>query len=329
MKRGLALLISCACLIVALIWWHGQRPQTVQRSRMIMGTLVEISVTGHNGLELHRLVDRAFAEMERLERLLSAQIASSEVARLGEVSDLEVSREMREVIEVGQEVARRSQGAFDMTLGRLVKLWDITGAQPRVPSADAIEAALAGIGPDALQVEGARIVKKQPELQLELGGIAKGYAVEAAAKVLRAAELDFGAVNAGGDMALVGRPSQRDWRIGIRHPRHSQELLATLVIPGGAVVTSGDYERYFEFEGRRYHHLFDPRTGYPARGCQSVTVWADDATYADALATAAFVLGPEQGLQLLEEWPGVEGLLVTAQGEVRFTSGLQEHIEWP
>jgi len=328
-KRGLALLIICGCVIAALAWWHGRQPQTVQRSRMIMGTLVEISVTGRNGLELHRLIDRAFAEMERLERLMSAQIATSEVARLNGVSDLEVSRETREVIEVGLQVARRSQGAFDMTLGRLVKLWNITGTQPRVPEVEAIEAALEGVGPDALQVKGTRIVKKQAELQLELGGIAKGYAVEAAAEVLRAAELDFGAVNAGGDMTLVGRPPQRDWRIGIRHPRQSQQLLATLVVPAGAVVTSGDYERYFEFEGRRYHHLFDPHTGYPARGCQSVTVWAEDATHADALATAAFVLGPEQGLQFLEEWPGAEGLLVNAQGEVRFTSGLREHIAWP
>jgi len=328
-KRGLTLLIISGCVLAALLWWHGQRSQTVQRSRMIMGTLVEISVTGRNGLELHRLVEKAFAEMERLEQQLSSQITTSEVARLGEVSDLEVSKETREVVEIGLEVARRSHGAFDMTLGRLVKLWDITGPQPRVPAAEAIEATLAGVGPDALQVTGTRIAKNQPELQLELGGIAKGYAVEAAAEVLRSAEIDFGAVNAGGDMALVGRPPQRDWRIGIRHPRQSQELLATLVIPAGAVVTSGDYERYFEFEGNRYHHLFDPRTGYPARGCQSVTVWADDATHADALATAAFVLGSEQGLQLLEEWPGAEGLLVSAQGEVRFTSGLREHIEWP
>lgn len=329
MKRGLTLLIACAGLLGAMLWWHGHQPQTVQRSRMVMGTLVEISATGSNGLALHRALEEAFAEMEHLEQLFSPHIVTSEVARLTDVTALEVSSETREVVKIGLDVARRSRGAFDMTLGKLVRLWDIGGLQPTVPDDGAINRAIVGIGPEALRVRGAEIVKAQPELQAEFGGIAKGYAIEAAAKVLRAAELDYAAVNAGGDIALVGSPPQRDWRIGIRHPRDAQQLLATLVIPAGAVVTSGDYERFFEVEGRRYHHLFDPRTGYPARGCQSVTVWGADATYADALATAAFVMGPEQGLSFLEAWPGFEGILVTAEGEVLFTRGMKEQLEWP
>jgi len=328
-KKGLALLLVCGALLMAGLWWQSQQLQSVQRSRMIMGTLVEISATGHDGLELHRAIEAAFAEMERLEQQLSPQVATSEVARLGNVAELEVSTETREVVAAGLEVARRSRGAFDLTLGRLVKLWDVNGLRLHVPKAEAIHAALEGIGPQALELQGTKIVKRQVELQPELGGVAKGYAVEAAARKLRNAAVTSAAVNAGGDMALVGYPQQRDWRIGIRHPRHAEELLATLVLPGGAVVTSGDYERYFEVQGVRYHHLFDPRTGYPAQGCQSVTVWAGDATLADALATAAFVLGPEQGLTLLRDWREVEGLLVAADGSVQYTPGLEGRIEWP
>jgi len=327
--RRFLLLLVVAGALSALFWWHRQQPQTVTRNRLIMGTLVEISVTGSDAQGLHRTIDSAFAEMVRLEELLSPHIPGSEVAQLAEVSELQVSPETRDVIRIGLEVARRSSGGFDVTLGRLVRLWDVTAAAPHVPAPAEIEAALSGIGPEALTLEGDRVHKRVPQLQLELGGVAKGYAVEAAASILRDAGIAYGSVNAGGDMALVGHPPQRDWRIGIRHPREPERLLATLVLRDGAVVTSGDYERYFDVGGERYHHLFDPRTGYPARGCRSVTVTAPDAAYADALATAAFVLGPERGLALLEQWEGVDGLLVAADGRVLVTTGLQDHVEWP
>jgi thiamine biosynthesis lipoprotein len=135
-------------------------------------------------------------------------------------------------------------------------------------------------------------------------------------------------VNAGGDIRLLGDRGGESWRIGIQHPRDPDGLLAVLPMQEGAVVTSGDYERYFEADGIRYHHLFDPRTGFPARLCQSATVVAPTAAWADALATAAFVLGPESGRRLLEELPEVEGVLIAADGARHVTRGLQGKIEW-
>jgi thiamine biosynthesis lipoprotein len=241
-----------------------------------------------------------------------------------------VAPETAEVIALGQEVARRSGGAFDMTLGRLKSLWGIETEKPRVPSPEEIRRALDGTGPGTLQLEGRRVKKRRPDIAVDLGGIAKGYAVDRAVEVLRAAGIESASVNAGGDIRLLGaRPDGRPWRIGIQHPRDPEKILATVSLNKGAVVTSGDYERYFMAGGVRYHHLFDPHTGYPGRLSRSVTVVAPTAALADALATAAFILGPQDGLELLAGYPGVEGLIVGADGGTVLSDGFREMVSWP
>jgi len=305
-----------------------QRPQRVSHSQLLMGTVVEIAVTAPPE-QAEPAIDAAFSEMRRIENLMSPQLELSEVWKLSHsAGPVTVSEDTARVLSLGQQVARLSGGAFDMTLGALKRLWGVESDAPRVPSAAEIGTALRDIGPDALQLEGLIVAKRNPALQVDLGGIAKGYALDRATAVLRQAGIRHASVNAGGDLRLLGDRGDRPWRIGIQHPRRTGELLATLDLRDTAVVTSGDYERYFERDGIRYHHLFDPQTGLPARGCQSVTVVADEAMLADALATAAFVLGPERGLALLRQQQ-VEGILVTAGGEVLVTPGLQQRVHWP
>ena len=151
----------------------------------------------------------------------------------------------------------------------------------------------------------------------------EGYAVDRAIAVLKQHGVTSATVNAGGDMYLLGQHSnpQRSWRIGIQHPRQPETVLETVQVRDRAVVTSGDYERFFEQDDVRYHHIFDPQTGFPARGCQSVTIIADSVALGDALATAVFVLGPEAGLQLLTEYPRTEGLIVAADGTLHTSPG--------
>lgn len=303
---------------------------SVSRGRLVMGTVVEIVAFGDDPDRLDRAITAAFDEMARIEELMSPHRPQSEVARLSRASSATaVSPETAAVIALGLEVGEASGGAFDMTLGRLKGLWGVESEQPRVPTEREIRTALAGTGPQALRLEGERVVKGDPLLAVDLGGIAKGYAIDRALEVLARAGAQSASVNAGGDMRLLGDRDGRPWRIGIQHPRHPGRLLATLSLGEAAVVTSGDYERFFEQGGVRYHHLFDPRTGYPANRCQGVTVVAESAALADALATAAFVLGPEAGLALLEGYPGVEGMLVGADGTPVLTAGLRERVEWP
>lgn len=310
------LIVGLLVLIAALAWWRLQPAGgEVRQTRLLMGTTVEIVVNGDDTVKLEAAVAAAVTEMERLDRLLSRHRDDSDVARLSQSpTGATVAPETVEVIALGLEIARRSNGAFDLTLGRLNELWDLESASPVVPENPAIARALTGIGPDAVVVEGLQVIKRSPQLHIDLGGIAKGYVVDRAIALLKAQGVTSAAVNAGGDMFLLGERPQRPWRIGIQHPRQQDGVLEAVQVSDRAVVTSGDYERFFERDGVRYHHLFDPQSGLPARGCQSVTVIADSVALADALATAVFVLGPQPGLALLSGYPQTAGLIIAADG---------------
>jgi len=318
-------------LLVALLFWLRQPAgeSMVSRTALVMGTLVEIKAYGEDRAQLEETIDTAFNEMVRLEQLFSSHLPESEISRLSAATgSFAVSRETAVLLELGIEMARLSDGAFDLGLGRLKDLWDIGGENPQIPGEQSLRRALHGAGPAALQLEGLQVRKQAPDLHIDLGGIAKGYIIDRAAELLLQAGVSSAAVNAGGDIRLLGDRQGQDWRIGIQHPRESDATMATLNLRNRAVVTSGDYERFFVRDGIRYHHLFDPQNGRPARGCQSVTVVAADAASADALATAAFVLGPRAGLDLLEQLPDVEGLLVTADGRRLATAGIESALEW-
>lgn len=324
MFKKSALLVVLVLVLVVFSWYRfGRVSEPVSRTALIMGTLVEIKIYDHDRDKANRAISAAFQEMSRIEQLLSRHVEDSEVSRLSRADKpFQVSRETADLIRAGQRIARISNGAFDLTLGQLKELWAINTDQPHVPTPAELQQALSGIGPDALRVDGRLVSKRSAALKIDLGGIAKGYAVDRAVTLLRQREITSAAVNAGGDISLIGDHQGQPWRIGIQHPRQQGGILITLPLINQAVVTSGDYERFFEQDGIRYHHIFDPTSGRPARLCQSVTVIAADAASADALATAAFVLGPQRGLQLLEGQAGVEGLIVSISGSVSKTSGL-------
>ncbi|MEJ2200823.1 MAG: FAD:protein FMN transferase [Desulfuromonadaceae bacterium] len=330
LNRPLVILLLFGVLALFALQQCRDKPQSLSRSRLLMGTVVEITVLGDAPEGLEGAVTEAFAALERVEQLMSAHFSNSDVARLNASGEaVEVSPETAAVLALGQRIAEASGGTFDMTLGRLIQLWGMETAEPHVPDPAEIAPTLMDIGPRALRIEGTRISKRAPDLQVDLGGIAKGYAVDQAIEALRRAGVTHASVNAGGDIRLLGDRQGRPWRIGIQHPRHAQTILVTLELEQVAVVTSGDYERFFERDGIRYHHLFDPRSGFPARLCQSVTVLAPSAAEADALATAAFVLGPEAGLSFIASWPHAEALLVAADGRRLLSDGLKDRVKWP
>lgn len=317
------LIIGLLVVLLAMTWWRlHPEEEEIRRSRLIMGTVVEIVAGGQEIAALEPAVDAAFAEIARLDKLLSRYHQKSEVTRLAE-SDRgsKVSAETIAVIALGLDVAERSGGAFDLTLGKLKALWGFDQETPIVPDQAALSIALNGTGPTALSLQGQQVNKRAPHLQVDLGGIAKGYAVDRAIAVLKEHGVSSAAVNAGGDMYLLGQRPGRAWRIGIQHPRQKDTVLETVQVHDQAVVTSGDYERFFEQDGVRYHHIFDPQTGLPARDCQSVTIIAGSVALGDALATAVFVLGPEAGLQLLKEYSQAEGLIVAADGTLHSSPG--------
>lgn len=331
LNRPLIILLLVAVLVGTALWrLSGDRVETVRRTRIIMGTLVEITAIGEDRARMDRAIGAAFGEMSRIEQLMSGHVEDSEVSRLAKVArSMDVSDETAVVIRAGLEIVEKSDGAFSLILGQLIDAWDILADEPRIPTPDQVTTAMIGLTPEGLQLQGATVIKAHPALKVDLGGIAKGYAVDRAFDQLQQAGLSHFSVNAGGDLRIKGDRGGRPWRIGIQHPRQPETVLAILPAADEAVVTSGDYERYFERDGVRYHHLLDPRTGQPARAVQSITVSAPTTMLADGLATAAFVLGPKEGLALLEEWSEVEGLIIAADGSVHTTSGMKDRLQWP
>ncbi len=325
-------ILILAILSLLLPSCQGRSPRVVKRHRILMGTLVEISVVGRDEDKAAAAINDAFAEMERVEKLMSRWIPESEVSRINRwagVRPVKVSTEVREVIQRAGEISKASGGYFDISVGGLLDLWGFEGSGGRVPAKVEIEQALGSVGYGAIHMdEEASTVELRRGMRIDLGGIAKGYAVDRAYEVLTSRGYGNVIVNAGGDMRVGGRKPKGPWVIGIQDPRDRSRILASLDVGDISVATSGDYERYFEADGVRYHHLLDPFTGYPARQCRSVTILAKDAVTADALATAVFVMGPEKGLRLIEAMEGVEALIVSADGKIIQSQDLKGKVRF-
>ncbi len=202
-------------------------------------------------------------------------------------------------------------GAFDITVYPLLELWGFNNSPVEVPpDRKEIKKALRRVGADKIKITGNRIVKKKDDVKITFGSIAKGYAVDEAARVLKQKGVSGALIDAGGDIYVFGEKPGGKWRVGVRHPRGGG-ISYVIKASDAAVATSGDYENYFLKGGKRYHHIFDPGTGYPSSGTASVTVIAPDAMTADAYSTAFFVMGPEEAIALAEKMEGVECLIVT------------------
>lgn len=280
--------------------------------------------------------DAALAEIARLEDLWHPSRAASDVARVNAAAGLApvmVAPETLDLVERALVVASLTDGAFDPTVGPVVAAWNIGGTEHRAPT----PAERALVDWKALRVDRAKgtVFLERPGMVMELGAIAKGYAADAVREFLVRRGVKNGLVQLGGSVALLGRrPEGGKWQVAVQHPRRADDFLAVLPLEGGFVDTAGDYQRfYLGPDGVRYHHILDPATGAPARGMASVTVVAARGSDADAYATSAFVLGLSDGYDFLVRH-GVEGILVSDQGEVRVTPGLAGKVEvkvkpWP
>jgi thiamine biosynthesis lipoprotein len=264
-----------------------------------MGTFVEVASPDR------RAAGIAFAEIRRIERLLSKYDPESEVSRLNRAGRLQVSRETFYLIQKAKDFSQASGGAFDITVGPLVDLWGFSSRNYRLPSAQEIASALKCVGAEKIILRPADNVVEftVSGVKIDLGGIGKGYALDCAAQKLKAAGVASCLINAGGQVLAVGDNAGAPWRVAIRSPR-GQGVRAFLALRNGSVSTSGDYQHYFVSHGRRYSHIIDPRSGYPAQsGVTAVTIIAADGMTADALSTAVFVLGKEKGAALAAEFP--------------------------
>jgi len=256
-----------------------------------------------------------YETVSKIDHLMSLYLPDSELVALNSQAGsgpIPVSAPIFQILQASRHYAQLSGGALDVTVQPLVRLWGFyTMDHASIPPLAEIQTVLHRVGLDRFHLDfSSRTVTLASGSQLDLGSTAKGHAIDQALAVLRARGVPAALIDLGGNIGVLGQPpGGRSWAVGLQHPR-GDGLMGLLHLREGAIATSGDYDRYFEVEGRRFSHLLDPRTGWPAKDLYSVTVVAPNATAADALSTAAFVLGPERGMALLSGCEAVEGLLV-------------------
>ncbi len=263
-----------------------------------------------------------------LEGILSCHSASSELSALNQNIHLFVdgSETLLSVLETAIQISALTDGAYDPTIGALTDLWNI-GAGGPVPGEAAIAEALSHMGTECLTIEGTSVTKQDTALQVDLGGVGKGYALQEILSALAKTEIPYGIVSMGSSVGVFGqKPDGTPYQIGIKDPKNPDTVLGYLYIPSGFVSVSGDYERYFRQDGKVYHHILDPKTGYPAdTGLSSVVVYTQNGASADALSTALFVMGAEAGLALYESGQlAFEAMFITKDNQVLLTAGLME-----
>ncbi|MEC9298363.1 MAG: FAD:protein FMN transferase [Gemmatimonadota bacterium] len=299
----------------------------VRQTRTQMGTLVTISAVHPNAEAARIMVADTFDEIERLESLLSRHRAGTPVWRLNETGVLRAPPpEVLDVIQKGLDYSALTAGAFDMTIAPLLNLYNSSfsetgGAPPR----EQIQRALVLVGSERVQVGPGEIAFEKAGMAVTLDGIAKGYIVDRAVEVLRRRGAERVLVNAGGDMASAGEALGGDaWRIGLQDPRVPDGNLGVVQLQGESVATSGDYVQYLTPD-MSLHHIIDPRTGSSPGHTSGVSVVAPSAMAADALSTAALVLGPRDGMELLDRLEGIEGMIVTKDQAVLRSRGLDQY----
>jgi FAD:protein FMN transferase len=325
---------------VAAVLLAGRQPREYASDQFLMDTLVSIKAYGSDGDKLREGVTAAYAEMHRIADLAdrfpkpgTAAFEASDVCRVNAeagIRPVHVQKEILEMLEMARKYRPLGGGAFDVTIGPVMDLWGFGGNSPRVPPARKLAEVLKLVDSNALEInEGEQSVfLRKKGMKLDLGAVAKGYATEKALQVLKRHGIRQALIDAGGNIRVLGENRRNaPWRIGVKDPRKADAMVAVLSLKNSSAVTSGDYCRYFEAGGKRYHHILDPHTGYPAAGNMSVTVVTEDAGLADLLSTAFFVMKPEQALAMAEKMAGVDIFLVTADGRILHTPGLQGRIE--
>lgn len=304
----------------------------ISSSRMLLGTTCVITIFDmKDPSAAERVLNESFALIDDLEKRVSVHMPDSEISVLNRERSARLSPDSLLILDKALAVARDSEGRFDPTVGRLVSLWDIGGEKPRVPMQSEIDSVLPGIDYKGLMREengeGDNVTIRNPESRIDLGGIAKGHAADLVSEHLKSSGVGSAIINLGGNVQLVGsKPDGSKWKIGIQKPDDSRgEFMGILKTSETAVVTSGIYERFFLWEGTRYHHILDTADGYPVdNGLQSLTVICGSGTEADGLSTALFAMGMEKAAAYAEKRDDLDIIAVNADNQVWVSSGLRE-----
>jgi len=287
-----------------------------------MGSRFDITVVAQDSITANVHIDTAISEITRIEKLISSWDENSQTSKINRNAGIEpvkVDPELFNLIARAIEISKLTDGAFDISYASIDKIWKFDGSMTKMPSEEDIKSSVAKIGYKniVLDKQNSTVFLKLKGMKIGFGAIGKGYAADKAKDLLISKKVQSGIINASGDMNTWGKqPNGSDWKIAITNPMDKNKVFALLPITNGAVVTSGNYEKYVNFNGKRYSHIIDPRTGYPSTGIISVTVFAPKAELADALATSIFVMGKEAGLDRINQMPKIECIIIDESGNI-------------
>lgn len=305
-------------------------PAPESKTGFYLGTVVTVTIYDRDAKEL---LKGSFDEIQRLENLFSVNISTSDVSRLNAAAGklpVTVSMDTIEVIKKGIEYNDISRGMFDISIGNLIGIWGIGTADARIPEEEEISAALETKGIEYITIDASDVLLEKEGMKLDVGGIAKGYIADSIARYLKANDCDAAIINLGGNVLTVGeKPDGTKWRVGIQDPSDTTgKYIRVTEVTEKSVITSGSYERYFEEDGIIYHHILDPFTGYPVESdIAGVSIISDLSVDGDGLSTSVFALGYEQGMELIEQIPGVECIIIVNDGSIEYSSGIMEYLD--
>lgn len=315
--------------------------QEFTRDNFIMDTLIRIRVCASDPELGQKALEEAFAEFTRIGKLTDKFVGKNmpdpetsdvyQVNKSAGIKPVQVSEDTLAMLERSNYFAGLCDGAFDVTVGPIMDIWGFGQTEYRVPSDEELKSKLVLVGYRRMIIDKVQKTVFLPEkgMEIDLGGIAKGYATDMAVRKLRQMGIESAMINAGGNIyALGSQPDGTPWLVGIQDPRDEKKIIALLNVRDTAVVTSGDYKRYFIRDGIRYHHILDPSSGKPSRKAISATIIAPNATDADVLSTVLFVLGSGQGTEFVKQFSNVNAVLVDERRDIAFTEGLTDQIKF-
>ena len=300
--------------------------QIFKKEQSLLGSPFEITVVATDSVQAKLYTDLAISEVKRIENLVSDWIPTTQISQVNQnagIKPIKVDQEVFDLVERAIKISKLTSGAFDISYASMDKIWKFDGSMKQMPTEEAIKKSVEKVGYQniILNPTDKTIFLKNKGMKLGLGGIAQGYIADKIKEVLQEKGCTSGLVNVSGDINTWGKqPNGQPWTVGIINPMNKNKVFATFILDESAVETSGSYEKFVIFKGKRYSHIIDPRTGYPASGIVSVSVFAKQTELADALATGIFVLGIEVGLDLVNQLNGIDCIIVDDKGGVHVSN---------
>ena len=327
--KYVTILLLCICLPLVFVGCDSKSEEPVSRETYLMGTIINIKAYGKNA---DKAVQASVDKISDIENKMSLNISTSEINKINKnagIAPVKVSKNTFDVVKASLIYSEKTKGSFDITVEPLVSLWGIGTDKARIPSKDEISNALSLINYKDVVIneKESTIMLKRKGQAIDLGAIAKGYTADELKKVLLNYNVSSAFLNLGGNVYVLGnKPDKTPWKIGVQNPLEPRgDYLGIVSVYDKSVVTSGNYERFFERNGKRYHHIFDTKTGYPAeKGLISVSIISDKSIDGDALSTSVYTLGLDEGKKLIESLKDVEAVFVTNDKKVYTTSGLKD-----